>query len=205
MKDILKHLIGQFKFSGDIKKDCIGLLNYHEKYIVSEHTDRVAAQVKKLAERFGQDQHAAEVAGLLHDISSIIPNEKKLEVAEALGVDILTEEWPFPFILHQKLSAAMAVDMFGINDGRILSAISCHTTLKKNAQELDMILFVSDKLQWDQNGTPPYLENLQGGLNKSLKHAAFAFLEYLIDGKESLPVIHPWMIEAYEELRGQIE
>jgi predicted HD superfamily hydrolase involved in NAD metabolism len=202
MKELLKELLGGFPFSGDLKMDSMGLLNSHNKLVVAEHTGRVAEEAKRLAGLFGEDGEAAETAGLLHDISGIIPKERGLEFAEALNIEILPEERPVPFILHQKLSAVLAEQIFHVTDPRILSAISCHTTLKKGARPIDLILFVADKLQWDQTGTPPYLAAMQEGLEKSLKHGAFAFVKHLIGMKEELPVLHPWLVEAYEDLKG---
>ena len=49
---------------------------------------------------------------------------------------------------------------FGIEDNEILSAIECHTTLKKNYSDIDLVLFVADKIKWDQEGKPPYLDGL---------------------------------------------
>lgn len=199
----IKEFIEGINFEGNIGLDSIRLLNHHGKYVTAEHSIRVAAQAKELARHFGEDETEAEIAGFLHDISVIIPNERRLELTEQLGVEVLPEESPYPFILHQKLSAALAKEVFGISDREILSAISCHTTLKKKAGLLDMILFVSDKLQWDQDGTPPYIEALKEGLEKSIEHAAFAFLRYLIDNKATLLMLHPWMLEAYEELSAK--
>lgn len=200
----VEDLVKDFKFTGDLRCDSVGLLDSHGKKIISEHTIRVAAQARKLAETFGEDQKAAEIAGLLHDISGIIPKERGLEFAEALGIDILEEERPYPLIFHQKLSAALAEEIFSISDKRILSAIGCHTTLKKDAAGLDLALFVADKLQWDQGGNPPYLAALKEGLDKSLKHAAFAFIKYNLDRRAELLMVHPWFEEAYEDLKAQI-
>lgn len=201
MIELLKELIGNFQFSGDLKRDSIALLNSQGKEVIAEHTVRVATEAKRLAGLFGQDAEEAEAAGLLHDISGIIPNERRLEFAEALNIEILPEERPAPFILHQKLSAALAEQIFHITDPRILSAIGCHTTLKKGAKPIDLILFTADKLQWDQEGIPPYLEAMQEGLTKSLKHGAYAFVKYLVSKKEELMVVHPWLLEAYEDLK----
>lgn len=68
----------------------------------------------------------------MHDISGVIPNEKRIAAAEALGIDILPEERIFPMIIHQKLSKVMARDLFQVADQDILNAIECHTTLKKS-------------------------------------------------------------------------
>lgn len=199
--EILKDFTANVEFCGDIKKDSITLLNHHGKLVTAEHTVRVAGQAKKLAKELGEDEQAAEIAGFLHDISVIIPNERRLGLAAAMDVLILPEERPYPFILHQKLSAALAKELFGVKDERILSAIGCHTTLKGNAQSLELILFIADKLQWDQSGTPPYMEELNNGIFNSLRHGAYAFINYQMEHKENLLMIHPWFEEAYHELR----
>lgn len=204
MIKLVEDLIKDFKFTGDIKHDSIELLNFHGKDIISEHTIRVAAQAKKLAELFGEDEQAAETAGLLHDISGIIPKERVLEFAEALGIDILEEERPYPLIFHQKLSAALAKDIFCISDERILSAIGCHTTLKRGAEWLDLALFVADKLQWDQKGSPPYIKELKEGLDKSIEHAAYSFIKYKMERKSELLMVHPWFEDAYRDLETKI-
>lgn len=68
---------------------------------------------------------------MMHDIRGVIPNEKRIAAAEALGIDILPEERIFPMIIHQKLLKVMARDLFQVADEDILNAIECHTTLKK--------------------------------------------------------------------------
>ena len=45
---------------------------------------------------------------------------------------------------------------FGIEDNEILSAIECHTTLKKNYSDIDLVLFVADKIKWDQGSHHTY-------------------------------------------------
>lgn len=57
-------------------------------------------------------------------------------------------------------------------------------------------------IKWDQKGIPPYLESIEEGLNISLEHGAYAYIKFLMDNKSSLKVIHPWLKEAYEYLRG---
>jgi len=102
-------------------------------------------------------------------------------------------------IIHQKLSVVIAREIFAIEDDAVFSAIGCHTTLKAQASLLDKIVFVADKIQWDQPGLPPYLGSLQEALLHSLDAAAFVYLDYLWQQRASLRVVHPWPRAAHEE------
>ena|GEM_PF-3074165 len=70
---------------------------------------------------------------------------------------------------------------------------------------LDQVLFVADKISWDQKGTPPYLNELKKNLQESITHGAFTYINYLWERKETLKVIHPWLADAYEELRVSVQ
>ncbi|MPN55779.1 hypothetical protein SDC9_203463 [bioreactor metagenome] len=76
--------------------------------------------------------------------------------------------------------------------------------MKKEYTELDLLLFVADKVKWDQKGVPPYLEDVVNGLNISLEHGAYAYIKYLMDNKSNLKVIHPWLVDAYNSLRVKL-
>lgn len=136
----------------------------------------------------------------MHDISAIFPNQLRVEIARAADIEVLPEEEAFPMIIHQKLSLVMARDLFLITDPHVLSAIGCHTTLKAGASPLDLVLFVADKIEWDQVGKPPYYEELVAALDLSLESAAFVYLSYMWERREQLRVVHPWLAEAYMEL-----
>ena len=106
-------------------------------------------------------------------------------------------------MLHQKLSAVMAREIFGIADEPLLSAIGCHTTLKANASALDKVVFLADKLRWDQAGAPPYLAALQTACGQSLDQGAACYLGYLWQQRSRLPIVHPWFVEAYHQLKSK--
>jgi predicted HD superfamily hydrolase involved in NAD metabolism len=148
----------------------------------------------------GDDPLLAEQAGLLHDISAVIPNSVRLETAQCWGLAVLPEETACPMLLHQGLSAVMARILFGIDDPKVLSAIGCHTTLQAGASRLDKIVFVADKLAWDQAGLPPYLAGLQAALEHSLDEAALFYLEYLRDHLAG--PLHPWARAALAQLQS---
>jgi HD superfamily phosphohydrolase YqeK len=85
-----------------------------------------------------------------------------------------------------------------LTDREILSAIGCHTTLKTKATLLDKVVFLADKIAWDQVGKPPYLNKVIEALEVSLDAAVLEYLDYLWERRDQLQVLHPWFIEARE-------
>lgn len=197
--------IYSFTLTGKIDNDIKAFLLKYNKEFTYKHSIRVANEAKKIAEKFHVDKEKAAIAGYLHDISGIFPNEERIAVAEEFGVAIVEAERKFPMIIHQKLSRVIAKEIFKVEDEEILNAICCHTTLRKHATKMDLVLFVADKIEWDQNGTPPYLVEVKKGLEKSLEHAAFAYISYLWDRKDTLKVLHPWLEDAYWQLKEIVE
>jgi predicted HD superfamily hydrolase involved in NAD metabolism len=204
MNKIFEEVLMNFKFMNDLYSDSYNLLMENNRRIVAEHSREVAIECKMLAKRFGINTDDAETAGFLHDISAIYPNEKRLEIANILGIEVLEEEKEFPLILHQKISQVMVREIWNIKDVLILNAIGCHTTLRDNPSQLDLVLFVADKIKWDQKGIPPYINELQEGLNISLEHGAYGYIKYLMDNKSNLKVVHPWLKDAYDDLRFKL-
>lgn len=149
--------IYSFTPTGKIENDIKAFLLKYNKEVTYKHSIRVANEARKIAGIFYEDEEKAAIAGCLHDISAIFPNEERIAVAEKFGIEILQEEREFPMIIHQKLSRVIAKEIFKIEDEEVLNAISCHTTLRKHATKMDLVLFVADKLEWDQIGTPSYL------------------------------------------------
>ncbi len=194
-------LTQNFTPTGNLRRDVATFLARHGCADTAGHVVQVAAEAQRLAERFGASVEAAEIAGLLHDISAPIPNEERIAAAHAFGVEVLPEEATFPMIIHQKLSVTLARDIFGVTAPETLSAIGCHTTLKADASLLDKVVFVADKIKWDQAGEPPYLAELQQALARSLDHAAFCYLDYLWQRRETLRVVHPWVVAAHQQLQ----
>lgn len=170
---------------------------------IYNHSVRVANRAKELARTYNSEPEAAYQAGILHDISGVIPNHQRIKFAAANGIPVLPEEYHFPMIIHQKISKCIANEVFMVTDANVLSAIECHTTLKSGASKLDCLLFVADKLEWDQKGIPPYKQSVISSLDQSIEKAAYAYIHYLMQHKDKLKVVHPWLIAAYKELKGK--
>ncbi len=163
------------------------------------HCIEVGDYAYELGKAYLINPKKAQIAGFLHDISAIYPNNFRVRVAQDHNINLVPEEIEFPMIIHQKLSKLIAQEGFGISDPEILSAIECHTTLKPNYSTLDLVLFVADKIKWDQKGKPPYLNGLLRALDSSLEDAAYYYIDYILNN--DIKVIHPWLIAAYKELK----
>ncbi|EGO2577105.1 MAG: bis(5'-nucleosyl)-tetraphosphatase (symmetrical) YqeK [Enterococcus faecalis] len=181
------------------------LKNEIKQYLVSKNCEKtyyhcmeVGEYAYQLGEKYLTSPEKVSIAGYLHDISAIYPNNQRISVAQKYGIELNEAEMVFPMIIHQKISKSIAKMDFGIEDNEILSAIECHTTLKKNYSDIDLVLFVADKIKWDQEGKPPYLDGLLQALNCSLENAAYFYIDYIL--KHDIKVVHPWLWDAYNQL-----
>ena len=106
----------------------------------------------------------------------------------------------YHFLLHQRISRILAEKQFGIHDPDILDAVECHTTLKKNAGLYDKVIFIADKISWDQEGLPPYYDTLKQLAKQSPDEACFFYISYQFD-HNLLLMPHRWIREAFEDLK----
>lgn len=180
------------------------LYRLHNKEHTLRHVEEVAETAVWLAEMYGLDAEKAKLAALLHDISAIMTPQEMYELAIKRGMEIDPAEEKYHFILHQKISKIIAHEEFGICDDDILNAIECHTTLKKNAGDYDKVIFIADKISWDQKGVPPYYDALKSRVIESLDEACLFFIKYQFDNKLLL-MPHKWLLEAYEDLKNEDE
>ncbi|GCE11971.1 bis(5'-nucleosyl)-tetraphosphatase (symmetrical) YqeK [Tengunoibacter tsumagoiensis] len=200
--EILAHLLGDLQLTGNLSQDVPAFLHQHHHPATALHCQQVAAMARHVATSASVDLVQAEIAGWLHDVSAIIPPKERVHIARSLGLEVFAEEDRCPMIVHQKLSRLMAQEIFGVRNVLILDAIGCHTTLRPKPTALDKVLFVADKLAWDQPGIPPYAHDLQAALTQSLDQATSFFLSYLWSRRDTLLVIHPWLQAAVYDLCG---
>lgn len=173
--------IKEVPFSGDLETDAVALLAANGKTVTAAHTPAVARKSEALARRFGLDQARASRAALLHDVSGVFKPREMLDYALLRGWSLDEAERRHPVLLHQRISADFAKDLFGVNDAIILSAIACHTTLRANPSDYDMLLFLADKLAWDRAGAPPFEAAVTKALDRSLARASLVYIDYALD------------------------
>ena len=186
--------------SGDIRTDVKNILLINGKSKTYIHVANVADRNALISKTYDLDHDKCVIAGLLHDISAIIKPEDMLKYAYENRLEVCEAERRYPFLLHQRLSKICAVEYFNISDEEILSAIECHTTLKKSPSKYEMSLFIADKLAWDKGGIPPFYEEVNAALDISLEAACYKYMEYMIENDMILCPHDNW-IEAYEQLK----
>ncbi len=187
-------------FTGDLQSDIKKLFCLNNKQKAFDHCHAVAETNIKIAQKYDLDKKICERAGYLHDISAVIEPADMLALAQKLELYIDEAEVRYPFLLHQRMSRFMATNVFDITDELILSAIECHTTLKANPTKYDMALFIADKLSWDQDGQPPFYNDIDHALEISLEKASLAYMEYIVENKMIL-FPHKWFTEGLVYLK----
>lgn len=111
------------------------------------HTLRVARMSVRLARRWGEDTERALVAGMLHDLARLYPDERLISESRAHGLRLSAFDEAHPRVLHARLGAELAKEHFGIEDERILSAIRYHTLGSGSMNALDAIVYLADSLE----------------------------------------------------------
>lgn len=181
-------------------KSIYNTMHQHEKYHTIQHSKNVTDFALSFCKENTELEHKIKLACALHDISVIIPKDRWLDECRTRNIKVCEEEIEVTLLLHQKLSEHMAMTQFDIYDEDILSAIGCHTTLKKNASTLDLIVFIADKMAWDGEGIPPWHDVVSKGLEVSLYKGAYEYINYLINSNGIL-VVHPMLRDAYGWLK----
>ena len=79
-------------------------------------------------------------------------------------------------LLHGPVGAVVAGEVYGITDVDILHAIACHTTGEPEMSPLDMVVWLSDKIEPTRTSYPA-LEEIRSLAQDSLPKALLAALK----------------------------
>ncbi len=163
------------------------------------HTLGVVDEAIKLARIYNENVEVAKIAALLHDCAKDYPDDLKRRLCKELHVeldDILKSDIS---LAHSFLGAKIAKIEYGVDDGKILSAIRNHTTGAKNMSMLDKIIFIADYIE-------PNREHFEGldeikklaykDINKAMEMALRTTIEYT---KQKGKTVHPLSLEALED------
>lgn len=154
----------------------------------------------RLAERYGADVEKARVGALLHDCTKKLDMEAQLALCRHYGIQLDELEQKALKLLHAKTGAAIARDVFGV-DEEIYSAILWHTTGHANMTLLEKILYLADYIEPSRDF--PGVDKLRAVCYKNLDAGLLMGLEMTIGEMNAMgnPVHHA-TIEARDALKG---
>ena len=154
----------------------------------------------RLAERYGADVEKARVAALLHDCTKKLNMEEQLELCGRYGIQLDELERRALKLLHAKTGAAIARDVFGVDD-EIYRAIWWHTTGHACMTLLEKIIYLADYIEPSRDF--PGVDKLRSVCYKDLDEGLLLGLEMTIKEMTDLgnPVHHA-TIEARDALKG---
>ena len=155
----------------------------------------------RLAQRYGADVHKARVAALLHDCTKKLEMDEQLELCRHYDIPLCELEQKALKLLHSKTGAAIARDVFGV-DEEVYSAICWHTTGRAGMTLMEKILYLADYIEptRDFDGVDELrracYEDIDAGLEMGLRMTVEEMYQ------RGNPV-HPATLEALDDLKGK--
>ena len=165
------------------------------------HVLGTAATAVKLAEKYGADVHRAEVAGLLHDCTKKLSMPEQLALCEKYGIALDALEKKALKLLHAKTGAALARDVFGVDD-EIYNAILWHTTGKPDMTVLEKVIYLADFIEPTRDF--PGVDALRRTVWEDLDRGLLMGLEMTVEEMEEMGnPIHVNTLAARDYLKGK--
>lgn len=172
-----------------------------------EHTKGVMYTAGCLAMAHGYSIEKAMLAGLLHDCAKCIPNEEKLSLCKEKNILITDVEKAHPFLLHAKLGAQLAEDIYEVTDPEILHAIKVHTTGAPGMSLLDKIIYIADYIEPNRDQAPnlPLVRELAfHDIDACLAQILYDTLCYLSEKKGEIDPTTKTTYEYYKTFRKEL-
>lgn len=123
-----------------------------------EHTLAVAYTAACLATVHDADVTKALRAGLLHDCAKCILPVVQLAMCEQYNIQVSDIEHRNPFLLHAKLGARLAEEIYNEQDEDVINAVANHTTGRPGMSTLEKIIFIADYIEPGRDKAPNLLE-----------------------------------------------
>lgn len=100
----------------------------------------------RLAGQYGADETQARIAALLHDCTKKLDMDRQLALCRQYGIPLDDLEQHALKLLHAKTGAAIARDVFGVDDA-VYWAIYWHTTGHADMTLLEKIIYIADYIE----------------------------------------------------------
>lgn len=115
-----------------------------------QHSLNVAAECKKLAEKYGEDTEKAYFAGLLHDVCKELAPEEQQRLITESGFAVCREEFETRSLWHAVAGAYFVKNVFGVEDIDIINSIRFHTVGRAGMSRLEEIVYLGDLVSADR-------------------------------------------------------
>lgn len=166
------------------------------------HSLAVAYTARHLARAHGLDARQAEIAGLLHDCAKCLPIRDMQRIADANRVTDDPTMRETDRLLHALVGVCVARDEYGMDDPEVLSAIANHTTGAPGMAQLDMTVFLADKIE-PTRPSYPELDRVRMLAEFSLEKAVIASIESTVNYvKKGGKSVHPASLRTLEWLKA---
>ena len=162
------------------------------------HSQCVAQEATRLAQRYGADVEKARLAGILHDIMKDTPPEQQLKILQDSGILLTKTQRHNRKLWHALAGAAYLQQTLQVKDGDIVEAVRCHTSGKKDMSLLEKVLFVADYISADREY--PGVERMRQAAYRSLEEAIVEGVLFTVQELmgQRLPVAAE-SVEAYND------
>lgn len=116
-----------------------------------QHSLNVAAECRKLAQKYGEDPDKAYFAGLLHDVCKELPAEEQKRLVLESGFAVCREELETRSLWHAVAGAYFVKSVFGAADIDIINSIRFHTVGRAGMTRLEEIVYLGDLVSADRS------------------------------------------------------
>ena len=170
------------------------------KYKRIPHVLGTEQEAIRLAERYGADVEKARVAALLHDCTKKLNMEEQLALCSHYGIELDELEQKALKLLHAKTGAAIARDIFGV-DEEIYHAIWWHTTGHAGMTLLEKIIYLADYIEPSRDF--PGVDKLRKVCYEDLDKGLLMGLDMTIQEMTEMGnPVHRATVEARDALKG---
>ena len=140
------------------------------------------------------------VAALLHDCTKKLDMPEQLALCKQYGIELDALEQKALKLLHSKTGAAIARDVFGVEDA-VYDAIWYHTTGKPDMTLLEKIIYLADYIEpsRDFDGVEELRKVVWEDIDRGLAMGLAMTVEEM---EERGNPVHHNTLEALDELRG---
>ena len=157
----------------------------------------------RLAKQYGADVRKAQIAALLHDCTKKLNMYEQFNLCDHYGIALDELEQKALKLLHAKTGAAVARDLFGVDD-EIYNAIYWHTTGKADMTVLEKVIYMADYIEPSRMFDG--VEDLRDAVHTDLDMGLLMGLEDCIaEMVERGSPVHHHTVEAKEYLENREE